>query len=130
MLDIYCDLTLQCATFGGHIEILEVEELASIRRSVTHDEIATKLREIRQKMDVQPDCLDEELAHAAKTSVALDRLVEKHRLGSLAYYYQGTGNTENEDVVSSIILGNSLLTARGIPVAGEYEVKNAQAMKI
>ncbi|HEV2328846.1 MAG TPA: arabinose isomerase, partial [Verrucomicrobiae bacterium] len=62
--------------------------------------------------------------------VALDRLVKNHDLGSLAYYYRGTGQPENEDAISSIILGNSLLTARGIPVAGEFEIKNAQAMKI
>lgn len=42
----------------------------------------------------------------------------------------GSGVAENEDTMSSVILGTSLLTARGIPVAGEYEVKNALAMKI
>jgi L-arabinose isomerase len=130
MLDIYSDLTLQCAVFGGHIEMIEVEELAALRSRVSSDEIAEGVQQIRDAMDVQSDCSDEELARAAKTSVALDRLVEQHRLGSLAYYYQGTGNPENEDAISSIILGNSLLTARGIPVAGEYEVKNVQAMKI
>jgi L-arabinose isomerase len=62
--------------------------------------------------------------------VALDMLVDHHRLGSLAYYYMGTGNPDNEDAISSIILGTSLLTARGVPVAGEYEIKNVQAMKI
>ena len=31
MLDIYSDLTQQCATFGGHIEIVEVDELAALR---------------------------------------------------------------------------------------------------
>jgi len=86
--------------------------------------------EFDESFDVQPDCSREELERAARTSVALDRLVEIHNLGSLAYYYRGTGNPENEDAISSIILGNSLLTARGIPVAGEYEIKNAQAMKI
>ena len=130
MLDIYSDLTQQCAHFGGHIEIIEVDELSALRRQVSDSEIKARLADFRASFDVQPDCLQEELERAARTSVALDRLVEVHKLGSLAYYYQGTGNPENEDAVSSIILGTSLLTARGIPVAGEYEIKNAQAMKI
>lgn len=130
MLDIYSDLTQQCAHFGGHIEILEVDELAALRRDVTPAEIAARVEEIFQAFDVQSDCPTAEIERAARTSVALDRLVETHDLGSMAYYYRGTGNDENEDAISSIILGNSLLTARGIPVAGEMEVKNAQAMKI
>jgi len=130
MLDIYSDLTQHCAYFGGHIEILEVDELAALRRQVSDSEIETRVAEFRQKFDVQPDCPREELDRAARTSVALDRMVEIHKLGSLAYYYQGTGNLENEDAISSIILGTSLLTTRGVPVAGEYEIKNAQAMKI
>jgi L-arabinose isomerase len=40
------------------------------------------------------------------------------------------GNPENEETISSIILGTSMLTARGIPVAAECAIKNAQAMKI
>lgn len=130
MLDIASDTTLQCATFGGHIEIIEVEELAALRREVTDAEIAARVAHFREQFDVGDDCPEAELARAARTSVALDRLVEIHQLGSMAYYHMGTGNAENEDAISSIILGNSLLTARGIPVAGEYEVKNAQAMKI
>ena len=130
MLDIYTDLTQQCATFGGHMEMIEVDELAALRRSVTDAEIETRVDGLRRSFDVQPDCPETELRRAARTSVALDRLVEAHRLGSLAYYHMGTGSAENEDAISSIILGCSLLTARGIPVAGEYEVKNVQAMKI
>lgn len=130
MLDIYSDLTQQCAVFGGHIEILEADELAALRRQVSEAEIAQRMALFASSFDIQPECPPEELARAARTSVALDRLVENHRLGSLAYYYMGAGNAENEDAISSIILGNSLLTARGIPVAGELEIKNAQAMKI
>ena len=130
MLDIASDTTLQCATFGGHIEIVEVDELAALRRDVSAKQIKERVAKFKKVFDVQPDCSQKELERAAKTSVALDRLVKEHDLGSLAYFYSGTGNAENEDAISSIILGNSLLTVRGIPVAGEYEVKNAQAMKI
>ena len=130
MLDIYTDVTQQCAWFGGHVDFLEVDELAGLRREVTVSEVRDRVAYFHEAFDVQPDCSEAELERAASTSVALDRIVEKYRLGSLAYFYVGSGNAENEDAISSIILGNSLLTARGIPAAGEMEIKNLQAMKI
>ncbi len=130
MLDIYSDTTLQVTTFGTHLELIEVDELSALRRDVSDAAVRDRLAEFQTVFDIQPDCPAEDLAEAARTSVALDRLVAEHRLGSMAYYYQGTGVPENEATLASIILGTSLLTARGVPVAGEYEVKNAQAMKI
>jgi L-arabinose isomerase len=130
MLDIYSDFTQQCAYFGGHIEIVEVEELAVLRREVCEADLSRRVMEFKTSFDVEADCSVEELERAARTSIALDRLVEIHGLGSLAYYHKGVGSAENEDAISSIILGTSLLTSRGTPVAGEYEIKNAQAMKI
>ncbi|MCB1131353.1 MAG: arabinose isomerase [Verrucomicrobiae bacterium] len=130
MLDIYSDVTLQCAVFGTHVEILEVDELAARRREVTEADIEKRLIEFHEVFDVQPDCPGEDLREAARTAVALDMMVNDYRLGSMAYYYKGTGVEENETALASIILGTSQLTGRGVPVAGEYEVKNVQAMKI
>ena len=130
MLDIYSDFTQQMVFFGGHIELIEVDELSALRREFSALEISNRVSEFQQLFDVQDDCSKYELERSARTSLALDKLVEKYDLGSLAYYYQGTGISENEDAMSSVILGTSLLTARNIPVAGEYEIKNAQAMKI
>jgi L-arabinose isomerase len=130
MLDIYTDFTLLSAGFGGHIEILEVEELATIRAAVEAEAVADRVQLFQQAFEMQVDCDLRDIGEAARTSVALDRLVHQHDLGSLAYYYKGTGIIQNEQAISSIILGTSLLTARGIPVAGEYEIKNVLAMKI
>lgn len=130
MLDIYSDMTLQYATFGGHIELIEVDELTKIRLDVTDREIEKRVQLFQKEFDVQDDCSLNALQESARTSVALDKIVDKYELGSLAYYYKGTGVPENEATMATIILGTSLLTAKGIPVAGEYEVKNAQAMKI
>lgn len=130
MMDIYTDLTAICATFGGHVEIMEVDELSALKQSVTEKELSDKVKECYDAFDIQDDCPAEEIARAARTAVALDKMVARYKLGSLAYYHRGTGNAENEDTMSSVILGNSLLTGRHVPVAGEYEVKNAVAMKI
>ncbi len=130
MLDVYTDLTLQLAVFGGHIEMLEVDELSSLRKEVTENEIKDRLDMFYREFDIDSNCSEEDLKSAARTSVALEKMVKEHDLGSMAYYYSGTGVKENEDSISTIILANSILTSQGIPVAGEYEIKNVQAMKI
>jgi len=130
MLDIMTDVTLVSIVFGTHVEIVEVDELSALAAAVDDEQIARRAGEFQSAFDVQPDCSPEELRRAARTSLALDEFVAKHDLNALAYYYMGSGNAANEDTMSSIILGTSLLTARHIPVAGEYEVKNVLAMKI
>lgn len=130
MLDVYTDLTKQSSVFGTHIELLEMCELKAYRERVGEEELINKLDEFHEKFNVEASCESEELKRAARTSVALDKLVEVHQLGSMAYYYEGYKGNDYENIVTSVIAGNTLLTGYGIPVAGECEVKNAQAMKI
>jgi L-arabinose isomerase len=130
MVDVYSDLTLQSTVFGTHVEVLEMCELAELRKNTTKKEIAEKIAAFESTFVVDKSCLPEEIERAAHTSVALDKLIEKHRLGSMAYYYSGISGNEYENIVTSVIAGNTLLTGKNIPVAGEYEVKNVQAMKI
>jgi L-arabinose isomerase len=130
MLDVYSDLTKQSAAFGTHIEIVEMCELKKYRDAVTTLEIEEKILEFKNVFEVVDTCEEDEIIRAAKTSIALDKLVSNHDLGSLAYYYEGESGNVYENIVTSAIAGNTLLTGKNVPVAGEYEVKNAQAMKI
>jgi L-arabinose isomerase len=130
MLDVYSDLTQHSACFGNHFELLEMCDLRALRDRVAAEQVAAKLRQFREEFAVDPACQPAELARAARTSCGLDALVAKHELGSLAYYYEGSPGNEYEDIVTSVIPGNTLLTAHHVPVAGECEVKNVQAMKI
>lgn len=130
MLDVYTDITKLSAVFGTHIELLEMCELKKYRDNVTQEEMGNKITEFRNTFDVVPECDIVEIERAALTSVAMDKLVQKHNLGSIAYYYEGVSGNEYENIATSVIAGNTLLTGKNIPIAGECEVKNAQAMKI
>ena len=107
MLDIATDLTQVSITFGCHIEHIEVDALSALRTAVNSSEIEDRIAHLKDQLDIQPDCTEEELARAARTPVALDRLAELRDLHSLAYDYMGRGVPENEET-------KSLLTARGI----------------
>jgi len=130
MLDVYTDTTLQSAVFGTHIDQLEMCELKELRDAVTDEECEAKLQEFETTFNVSEECEIYELDRAVRTSVALDKLIFKHKLGSMAYYYEGANGNEYENIATSVIAGNTLLTGKNIPIAGECEVKNVQAMKI
>ena len=130
MLDVYTDLTKQSAVFGTHFELLEMCELKKYRDEVTEEDVKLKIHEFNEVFEVAPECDLNEIERATRTSLALDKLVKERNLASIAYYYEGESGNEYENIATSIIAGNTLLTGKNIPVAGECEVKNAQAMKI
>lgn len=130
MLDVYTDLAEFASTFGTQIEMIEMCELEAIRRGVSSSEINQKIEEFHTAFDVDSTCDPSEIERAAKTSVAMDKLVKVRQIDALSYYYEGYMGNAYEDIATSLIAGNTLLTGKKIPVAGECEVKNVQAMKI
>lgn len=130
MLDVYSDMTGLAVDFGVHFELLEMCELHRHREEAGDGAVRVKRAQFDRDFEVDPACVDEEIDRAARTSVALDTLVAANRLDALAYYYEGQPGNPYEDIVTSVIAGNTLLTMHGVPVAGECEIKNALAMKI
>lgn len=130
MLDVYSDITDLSKTFGVHFKMLEMCELSALRDSVTEEELERKLEQFSEEFDIINECEIDEIKRAAHTSVALDKLALNNKLGAMAYYYEGEDGNAYENIVTSLIAGNSLLTAHGVPVAGEFEIKNVMAMKI
>ena len=130
MLDVYSDMTQLSAVFGCHFELLEMCELRRYRDEATAEQVREKSAQFERDFDVDPACEPAEIERAALTSVALDRLAQHNDLGCMAYYYEGQPGNEYEDIATSVIAGNTLLTMHGVPVAGECEIKNALAMKI
>ena len=72
----------------------------------------------------------EDLDTAARVAVALERLVDEKELDGLAYYYEGEPESPMRQLVTNLIVGNSLLTAAGFPMCGESDLKTCIAMFI
>jgi L-arabinose isomerase len=130
MLDVSTDLTLVTANFGGHVEVVEFDDLRVRVDRVTDDEIDARMALTREIFDLQDSVQDEDFRWGAKVSVGLDRLADDFSLDSLAYYHRGLEGEQHERLGAGMILGASLLTARGIPAVGEYELRTSLAMLI
>lgn len=131
MLDLYTDFTMVHAQVGAHVEVLEIDDLGTRVAAATDDEVAAKEEEIRAMFDfadpssdpiaapIEPGAMD----WSARVAVGLDKLVGDFQLDGLTYYYRGLGGNEAEQLGAGVIVGNSLLTARGVPTSGEGDLK-------
>jgi L-arabinose isomerase len=130
MMDVSTDPTLVSAQLGGHVEILEIDDLRVRVEKVTDAETDARMALAREMFTLDDSVVEEDFRWGARVSVALDRLVADFALDSLAYYHRGLDGEAHERVGAGMILGASLLTARGIPACGEYELRTSLAMLI
>lgn len=127
MLDMYSDFTTVSAQTGAHIEVLEMCDLEKRVGAVTEEEVQEAVTRAHRLFRLE-DCPDADLAWAARVSAGLDRLIADFDLGGLTYYYRGLDGNLYEQLGAGMILGNSFLTARGIPCSGEGDLKTCLAM--
>ena len=130
MLDVSTDLTHVSTQLGGHVEVLEIDDLRVRVEKVTEAETDDRIALAREVFDLDESVQEPELRWGARVSVALDRLVEDFALDSMAYYHRGLDGEAHERVAAGMILGASLLTARGVPLVGEYELRTSIAMLV
>lgn len=138
MYDMHTDPTAFSAAFGVHVPLLEVDDVIEQFETITEGEILEEEKLILECFDTPDPVNDpitaklkpEDLYMSAKTSKALRKFVEQQRLTGLAYYYNGRKDSLHRNLVSSFIVGNSLLNAMGIPMCGEYDLKTCMAMFI
>jgi L-arabinose isomerase len=136
MLDMYSDFTQVHAQTGAHVEVLEIDDLVARVEDADDGAVARKGEEIRGTFEladagvdpVAADITPEIFDWSARVAVGLDRLVADFDLDGLTYYYRGVGGNIAERVAAGLIVGNSLLTARGVPASGEGDLKTNVAM--
>ena len=139
MLDMYSDFTMLQAQLGLHVELLEMCDLDSQLNKVTDAEVAEKRAEVERFFTISGDSpsdpiakkpTEEQLDWACRVAAAQERLVKARRLDGLSYYYHGADGNHYEELQGGFIVGHSLLTAKGVPCAGEGDLKTNVAMKI
>lgn len=138
MLDMHTDPTAITSVFGCHIVQCESDEVMKYYKGISDydSEVEIKRGEILSFFDTPAPVSDpvtcklktEDLNVAARVAVALEKFVTDKNLDGFAYYYEAEEGSEMRTLVSNFIVGNSLLTAAGFPMCGEFDIKTCIAM--
>jgi len=114
-------------------------DLRSCLDNVTDEDVKLKRKQISNFFIITGDSptdpiakkpSEEQLDWSARIAAAQEKTVRTFNLDTLAYYYHGADDNDYERIQGGFIVGHSLLTAAGIPCAGEADIRTALAMKI
>ena len=138
MYDMHVDPTAVTAAFGCHVALCEPDEI--LKHYLVEDLPAVEAMKQRilaffDTPDPVSDPIttrltEHDLEVAARSAVALEKFVRARKLDGLAYYYEALPGSPMRELVTNLIVGNSLLTGAGFPMCGEYDLKNCVAMMI
>ncbi len=138
MYDMHTDPALITRTFGSHVVQCEPDEILHFYRQVAMDDIRdmeARILAFFQTPDPVSDEITfrlkkEDLFIAAKAALALERFVDEKELTGLAYYYEAEAGSEMRQLMTNLIVGNSLLIAGGFPMCGEFDLKTCMGMLV
>lgn len=140
MLDMQTDTTALTTTFGCHAVQCEPDEIMTHFTALTAEDEAVKTMSNRilgffdtpapVSDPLTSKLTDADLLTASRAGVALERFIAQKKLDGFAYYYEAQAGSEMRKLVTNFIVGNSLLTAAGFPMCGEFDIKTCLAMLI
>lgn len=138
MYDMQTDVVALTRTFGLHAVQCEPDEVYKYYVKPDAAAVAAMKNRILGFFDTPVPVSDpitekltpEHLEIAATAAVALEKFIEEKQLDGLAYYYEAAPESKMRELVTNFIVGNSMLTAAGFPMCGEFDIKNCICMMI
>jgi L-arabinose isomerase len=128
MLDIQTNLTSLTRSLGGHIEIIEVDDLRVAVEACSEERVEQAVARVHRDFELLEGYSPEHLEFQARTAAGMAELIRDLRLDGLAYFHFGRGGDIHEKIASGMAVGGSFAITDGVPVGTEFDLRAVIAM--
>lgn len=130
MFDIASNITAIQSAVGGHVEILELDDLRIRFEKVTDAETQEIVDVVEKTFDIDAGADRENIRFQSRVAVAINRLIEDYDLDTLSYFHFGHNGEIHQRLGAGFPIGATLLASRGIPTSTEADFRAAIAMYV
>lgn len=130
MLDIQSNITSLIRSFGGNVDIIEIDDLRMAIEQVGPSESAAARERVDAEFEMLENVSIEHLDFQIRTAAGLTRLMRARSLDGLAYFHFGRGGDIHEQIAGAMAIGGSFQISDGNPVGTEFDLRAVVAMFI